>query len=101
SAADGPVGRPGPAPARPVEVMAREAGLEWRDPWPASSPTSGAMPFWPVEPGLTMLNHGSYGVTPRPVIEAQWAIRRRLESDPPRFFIVDLERLMDVTRRRL
>lgn len=57
--------------------------------------------FWPLEPGLTMLNHGSYGVCPRPVLEAQAALRRRIEADPPRFFIVELERLMDQTRRRL
>src|SRR5688572_19660006 len=57
--------------------------------------------FWPIEPGLAMLNHGSYGVCPRPVMEAQAAIRARMESDPPRFFMVELERLMDQTRRRL
>ncbi|MEZ6233848.1 MAG: aminotransferase class V-fold PLP-dependent enzyme [Phycisphaerales bacterium] len=86
---------PAPTPAAPVEVPAPE-------PAPAYGPTAmHPIPFWPVEPGLTMLNHGSYGVTPRPVIEAQWAMRRRMESDPARFFIVELERLMDVTRRRL
>lgn len=57
--------------------------------------------FWPIEPGLTMLNHGSYGVCPRPVLEAQAQIRARMESDPPRFFMIELERLMDATRRRL
>jgi isopenicillin-N epimerase len=80
---------------------------------PAGAPTGGTRPahvtrrgesdaaFWPIEPGLAMLNHGSYGVCPRPVMEAQAALRARMESDPPRFFMVELERLMDVARRRL
>ena len=57
--------------------------------------------FWPIEPGLVMLNHGSYGVCPRPVTEAQNLLRARMESDPPRFFMIELERLMDQARRRL
>lgn len=68
---------------------------------PRGAETEGPLGFWPLEPGLTMLNHGSYGVCPRPVIEAHFELRRQMESDPPRFFIVELERRMDVTRRRL
>ncbi|MGH6933570.1 MAG: aminotransferase class V-fold PLP-dependent enzyme [Dongiaceae bacterium] len=36
--------------------------------------------------GITFLNHGSFGATPRPVFEAQDALRRELEAQPVRFF---------------
>ena len=39
-----------------------------------------------LEPGGTHLNHGSYGATPRVVLEAQQAWRSRMEAEPSRFF---------------
>lgn len=56
---------------------------------------------WPLDPSLVFLNHGSYGSVLRPVLQAQSAIRERMERDPVRFFKVDLEPLTDGVRERL
>jgi isopenicillin-N epimerase len=56
---------------------------------------------WSLDPTLTFLNHGSYGSSPRSVLEAQAEYRARMERDPVRFFKVDLERLLDTTRERI
>ena len=43
-----------------------------------------------LNPAITFLNHGSFGATPRPVLEAQHAWQRRLEAEPVRFLGRDL-----------
>jgi isopenicillin-N epimerase len=42
--------------------------------------------LWTLSPGLTFLNHGSFGLTPKPVLRAQARLKREMERDPPRFF---------------
>ncbi len=37
---------------------------------------------WLLDPGVTFLNHGCFGATPRRVLEAQTAWRERLEARP-------------------
>jgi len=56
---------------------------------------------WPLEAGLTYLNHGSYGSCPAYVLERQDEIRARMERDPTRFFKVELEALCDRARASL
>jgi len=56
---------------------------------------------WPLSPGATYLNHGSYGSCPAFVLEKQSEMRARLEHDPTRFFKVDLEPLSDAARNAL
>lgn len=56
---------------------------------------------FPVRPGLTMLNNGSYGLTPLVVVEAQRELSRRLDADPVRFFKADLEDYSDDARRAI
>ncbi|HYD01102.1 MAG TPA: aminotransferase class V-fold PLP-dependent enzyme [Phycisphaerales bacterium] len=51
-----------------------------------------------VDRGMVFLNHGSFGNTPRAVLEEQDSIRRRVEREPVRFFVEDLEPLMDTAR---
>lgn len=63
--------------------------------------TTRATDFWALDPTITFLNHGSYGSTPRAVLDAQSNFRDRMERDPVRFFKVDLERLLDDVRERL
>ncbi len=54
-----------------------------------------------LEPGAVFLNHGSFGATPRIVIEATSAIRARMEAEPIRFFVRELEPLLDAARLRM
>jgi isopenicillin-N epimerase len=54
--------------------------------------------FWMIDPGVTFLNHGSFGACPRPVLEAAQRFRERLERNPVRFLIGDLEPLLDEAR---
>lgn len=56
---------------------------------------------FPIRPGLTMLNNGSYGLTPVVVGEAQRELQRRMEEDPVRFFKADLEDYADDARRAI
>ena len=56
---------------------------------------------WPIEPGLTMLNHGSYGITPAYIQHVQSELRARMDADPVRFFKVELEGLSDRARGAL
>ncbi len=59
---------------------------------PAASATASAewgaalRSLWPLDPAVTYLNHGGYGVTPEAVRQEQDAWRRRIERNPMRFF---------------
>jgi isopenicillin-N epimerase len=41
---------------------------------------------WALDPDCVTVNHGSFGATPRVVLAAQQEWRRRMESQPSRFF---------------
>lgn len=60
-----------------------------------------AASVWPLDPAITFLNHGSFGSCPRPVLEFQRELRDRLERQPVKFFVRDLEELLDWSRIRL
>jgi len=57
--------------------------------------------FWPLDPNVTFLNHGSFGSCPRPVLEFQRAIRDRLERQPIQFLVRELEPQLDGARAEL
>ena len=57
--------------------------------------------FWMVDPGVLFLNHGSFGSCPRPVLEYQRQLRDRLEQQPVRFLVRELEGLLDQAREGL
>ncbi len=64
--------------------------------------TPAALPeLWPLDPGVTFLNHGSFGSCPRSVLAFQTELRARLERQPVRFFVRDLEPLWDDARAGL
>jgi isopenicillin-N epimerase len=56
---------------------------------------------WPLDPDVVFLNHGSFGACPTPVLEAQRAWRERLESEPVRFMVDELEPALDEARVRV
>ncbi|MCC7387397.1 MAG: aminotransferase class V-fold PLP-dependent enzyme [Phycisphaerales bacterium] len=53
---------------------------------------------WPLDPGTVFLNHGSYGACPRPVLEAQQRYRDLMERELVRFFLIEVEPLLDRAR---
>jgi isopenicillin-N epimerase len=54
--------------------------------------------LWMLDPGVTFLNHGSFGACPRAVFEAAARVRERVEREPVRFLIGELEPLLDEAR---
>jgi isopenicillin-N epimerase len=56
---------------------------------------------WALDPSIAFLNHGSFGATPRPVLDAQTAWRERMEREPVAFFTRDLEPALDAARAEL
>jgi len=46
--------------------------------------------LWPLDPAATYLNHGTVGVVPRQVLDAQRRLRERIERHPSRFMLRDL-----------
>ena len=57
--------------------------------------------YWPLDPDIDFLNHGSFGATPWPVLHAQSEWRTRMERDPVQFLAYELESHLDVVRGRL
>jgi len=49
---------------------------------------------WSLDPGITFLNHGSFGATPIQIMEEQTRLRTQLERDPVRFFERDFMPMM-------
>ncbi|HET7436261.1 MAG TPA: aminotransferase class V-fold PLP-dependent enzyme [Thermoanaerobaculia bacterium] len=56
---------------------------------------------WTLDPNIIFLNHGSFGATPRAVLETQNEFRAQLEREPVRFFVRELEPLLDEARSAL
>lgn len=79
---------PAPATAAPVAPGTRPGRSEFAS-------------HWRLDPGITFLNHGSYGACPEVVLDAQSEIRALMEREPVRFYMQHLERLTDVVRERV
>lgn len=56
---------------------------------------------WTLDPSVVFLNHGSFGAAPRAVLDAQQRWRERLEAEPVRFMVRELELLLDGARQEL
>jgi isopenicillin-N epimerase len=56
---------------------------------------------WRFRPGLTFLNHGSFGACPVPVLEHQRALVDELEASPIAFLDTTFEARIDAARREV
>ncbi|MBL8787151.1 MAG: aminotransferase class V-fold PLP-dependent enzyme [Deltaproteobacteria bacterium] len=56
---------------------------------------------WQLDPDLAFLNHGSFGATPRVVLEAQARLRARMEANPVDFFARFLPVALTEARRQV
>ncbi len=57
--------------------------------------------YWPLDPDVTFLSHGTYGACPWPVLHAQSEWRARMERQPVHFLLRELEGHLDMARARL
>ncbi len=57
--------------------------------------------LWNLDPSFTFLNHGSYGATPKAVLEAQHAQRMHVETQPVRHYQREVDGLFDRARTAL
>jgi isopenicillin-N epimerase len=55
---------------------------------------SALRPLWGLDDAIRLLNHGSFGATPKEVLADQERWRARMEADPPRFFTQELPGLI-------
>lgn len=53
---------------------------------------------WGLDPSVVFLNHGSFGATPLVALERQQEFRARMEAEPIRFVVTQLEGLLDEAR---
>ncbi len=56
---------------------------------------------WLLDPHIIFLNHGSFGATPKVVLDKQNEFRTRMEREPVRFLVRELEPLLDEVRSDL
>ena len=56
---------------------------------------------WLLDADVAYLNHGSFGATPRAVLELQSELRERIEREPVRFLDHQLEARLDEARQPL
>ena len=54
--------------------------------------------LWDLDPSVVHLNHGSFGASPKRVLAVQNELRARMEKNAMRFFLSDLEGLLDEAR---
>lgn len=62
---------------------------------PAPSPHAR---HWQLDPNTVFLNHGSYGACPTAILDAQQRSRDQMEREPVRFFMLDVEDMLDRSR---
>jgi isopenicillin-N epimerase len=65
------------------------------------APGASARALWTLDPTVDFLNHGSFGATPRSVLDAQAAWRARMEAQPVAFLARELEPEVQRVRARL
>ncbi|GIJ45800.1 aminotransferase class V [Virgisporangium aliadipatigenens] len=64
-------------------------------------PIPGARLLFSLDPGVSHLNHGSFGAVPVPVQRAQQRLRDEMDANPMRFFTAGLHERVAHARRHL
>jgi isopenicillin-N epimerase len=57
--------------------------------------------LWALDPGIVLLNHGSFGACPAEILRHQAALRAEMEAEPVRFLSRELEGRLDAARATL
>ena len=57
--------------------------------------------LWALDPGITFLNHGSFGACPKPVLALQAGLRREMEAEPVQFLWRRYEERLESARQSL
>ncbi len=68
---------------------------------PALEYGRGLLPLWLLEQDAVFLNHGSFGATPRAVLDAQLQWRTRMETQPVRFMTHELPAALQASLEKL
>ncbi len=68
---------------------------------PALPSASDFASHWDIDPNTVYLNHGSFGATPRLVLEAQRAWRSRMERELVKWFVEEHAGAIDQARKSL
>ncbi|MCB9897026.1 MAG: aminotransferase class V-fold PLP-dependent enzyme [Planctomycetes bacterium] len=99
----------------PSRTPSSSASADSSSPAPhASASSSAALPWdgdlttpraarslWHLDDDIVFLNHGSFGACPKAVLAVQDGYRTRLEREPIRFMVRELEGLLDAARTEL
>jgi len=56
---------------------------------------------WDLEPGLTFLNHGSFGLAPRELLQWRFGLLQEMERDPVAFLVEQLPPRLEASRASL
>lgn len=56
---------------------------------------------WDLEPGLVFLNHGSFGLAPRELLQWRWGLLQQIERDPVSFLVEALPPRLEQARDAL
>src|SRR6266446_8728049 len=56
---------------------------------------------WLLDPGISFLNHGSYGAVPRAVLEEQRRLQEHIERDPTKFLVLELPHALRASANHL
>lgn len=64
-------------------------------------PPSPLARHWSLDPNVVFLNHGSFGACPTSVLMRQRELQMRIEAEPVRFMVEELDELLDASRAEL
>jgi isopenicillin-N epimerase len=58
-------------------------------------------PLWALDPAIVYLNHGSFGACPAEILKKRDEYQQRLECEPVRFLIREMETLFEHSRKKV